>query len=73
MVFAVYDVNYTLLGYGVVNQRTAPGDFTDQGVAWARLGTFKVTAGTLLRVITWNSRADGQVSADAVRLAPVAG
>jgi hypothetical protein len=70
-VYAVYDANWNLLSYGIANQQTVPNQFTDQGVGWDRLGTFNVTSGNLLRVILWNSAADGQVCADAVRIEPV--
>ena len=71
VVYAVYDANFDLLGYGIVNQQAAPNQFTDQGSVWDRLGTFQVTTGTLLRVYVFNSAADGQVCADAVRIQPV--
>jgi hypothetical protein len=69
--YAVYDANWDLLGYGTVNQQALPDQFTDQGVGWGRVGTFKLTTGSVLRVILWNSSGDGQVCADAVRITPV--
>ncbi len=54
-----------------VNERAAPADFTDQPATWKRLGTFTVTSGTVLRVITWNGASDGQIDADAVQIQPV--
>jgi hypothetical protein len=71
VVYGIYDANWNLLGYGLVNQQAAPNQFADQGVDWNRLGTFNVTTGSLLRVILWNSGAGGQVCADAVRITPV--
>ncbi len=70
-VYVINDGNYSLLGFGYINQQVAPNQFTDQGVAWDRLGTFRLTTGNVLRVITFNDQPDGQVCADAVRITPV--
>jgi sugar lactone lactonase YvrE len=67
--YNVYD-GTTLLGSVTVNQQNAPASFTDEGQNWGWLGTFNVS-GTQLRVTLANSSADGQVSADAVRILPV--
>ena len=37
----------TKLGSVIVNQQTAPNDFTDEGVAWKSLGSFAVTGGQI--------------------------
>ncbi len=66
--YNIYD-GTTKLGSVSVNQETAPADFTDNGVAWKSLGSFTVT-GTKLTVTLANTAADGQVSADAIRLLP---
>jgi hypothetical protein len=76
--YAVYDVNYNSLGYGLVNQQAAPNQFTADGVDWNRLGTYLVPGvlgqpTTVLRVILWNSNAPGQVCADAIRIQSVPG
>jgi hypothetical protein len=68
VVFAIYDANYNLLGYGIVNQQAAPSQFTDQGVGWADVGTAIHVTGGLVHLAVFNSSSDGNVCADAVRI-----
>jgi hypothetical protein len=60
----------TWISQAVVNERVNPNDFTDQGVGWKWLGTFKLTT-SALRISTWNSATDGAISVDAIQLRPV--
>jgi uncharacterized protein (DUF1800 family) len=61
----------TELGRVQVNQQQAPKDFTDGGAAWKDLGDlgtlYTVTSGMLVVAVT-SDKANGLVSADAVRL-----
>jgi hypothetical protein len=63
--YKVYDGS-TLLQAVTVDQQNSPSGVTDDGVNWTALGTF--TVATQLKVTVANTAADGQVSADAVRL-----
>ena len=69
--FDIYDLK-TWLSQVVVNQQVAPSDFTDQGVAWKRLGTFTI-ATNVFHVSLWNSVLDGAICADAIRIVPSGG
>lgn len=51
----------------LVNQRNAPGDFTDAGVGWDDLGFPVAIDGTTLTV-TLTDAADGRLNADAIRI-----
>ena len=63
----LYDGVGNWTGQIVVNERVAPSDFTDQGVEWKRLGSFKLT-NNIFHVSTWNSPTDGAIAIDALRL-----
>jgi hypothetical protein len=71
VVFAIYDANWNLLGYGIVNQQTAPNQFTDQGVGWVNVGSSVRVTGGLVHVALFNSSGPGNVCADAVRIQSV--
>src|SRR5205814_8062808 len=58
-----------VLTAALINQQTAPGDFTDGGVGWKILGTFTVSSGTL--TVRLADKVDGYVIADAVRVEAV--
>ena len=60
-VFGVDDASYNVLGFAYINETVAPNQFSDQGVAWDRLGTYRVTSGEVIHVIACNAFADGQV------------
>ena len=66
--YDIYD-GATKLDSVTVNQQSAPVDFTDDGIAWKSLGSFTVSSGVLTITVA-NAAADGQVSADAVRILP---
>ena len=68
----LYDGVGNWIGQTQVNEQVAPSDFTDQGVGWKRLGSFKLT-GNAFHISTWNSSADGAIAIDAIQLraAPV--
>ncbi|MCY2965067.1 MAG: right-handed parallel beta-helix repeat-containing protein, partial [Planctomycetota bacterium] len=76
---AISDARYTLADQQVtlatvsVNQRTIPGDVTDGGVSWARLGTYFVRGNTLTVQLSNLSNSNGTVSADAVRIQKLSG
>jgi hypothetical protein len=53
-----------------VDQRSAPADFDDSGTSWCVLSDVLSVDGTTLTV-TLSNDADGQVIADAIRVAPV--
>jgi len=57
----------TWKGGVVVNERVAPSDYTDQGVNWKRLGSFKFT-NNIIHISTWNSATDGNICIDAIEL-----
>ena len=68
--FSIYDGKKLLVTF-LVDQRTAPSGFSDQGVAWNWLsvpggGNFSVFSKTL--VVKLTDKADGTVIADAVRI-----
>jgi len=69
--YRVYDGG-ALVGTVLLNQKPAPNDFTDQGVAWERLdysgngGEFVVSSSSL--VVTLSDAADNYVIADAIRI-----
>src|SRR5262249_27711057 len=58
--FTVLD-GTTPLGTVNVNQKVAPGDFTDSGASWKALGTFSVSGTTL--VVRLSNNADGYLNA----------
>ena len=66
--YTIFD-GATALGSVTVNQRTAPGDFADDGIAWKSLGSYVVTGGRL-RVTLSTTGHDGQVCADAMLVLP---
>ena len=70
--YRVYD-DTTLLGEVRIDQRdTSPGDFTDAGRAWQRLGEFAITSGKLVVTISDDvARGWRFVQADAVRIESV--
>ncbi len=49
-----------------INQRVAPNDFSDQGVAWEDLGIVRVVGGSLR--VSLDDDADGNIIADAIRI-----
>ena len=55
------------IGQVPINQQVAPSDFTDQGVVWKRLGSFKIN-NNLFHISTWNTSADGAICVDAIQL-----
>jgi hypothetical protein len=59
----------TKLSSVAVDQQLAPSGISYEGLNWQSLGSFTV-AGTKLRVTLSNTAADGQVSADAIRILP---
>src|SRR5207244_914814 len=61
----------TPLGTVNVNEKAAPGDFTDAGANWKTLGTFTVTGSTL--VVRLSNNADGYLNADAIRVLATTG
>ena len=63
----LYDGVGNFIGQVSVNERIAPNDFTDQGVGWKRLGSFKIST-NIFHISTWNSATDGQISIDAIQL-----
>ena len=70
--YQVYDGNSLASTTSNVDQRYAPGDFTDAGVSWKSLPWIYVTSGTV--VVTLTSTYSGySVVADAVRLQAVVG
>ncbi|SIN79215.1 VCBS repeat-containing protein [Singulisphaera sp. GP187] len=56
----------TAVGTATVNQRLAPGDFSDSGASWRGLGIYTVTGNSLSVRLT--DLADGYVIADAMLL-----
>ena len=50
----LYDGVGHWIGQIPVNERLAPTDFTDQGVGWKHLGSFKLT-GNIFHISTWNN------------------
>ncbi len=52
--YAVNDANYNTLGFGYINQTAAPNQFSDEGVAWNRLGTFRIASPTTVHVVEVN-------------------
>jgi hypothetical protein len=67
-IYNVYD-GTTKLGSVIVNQQLAPSGIAFEGINWKSLGPFTVS-GTQLVVTLSNTAANGQVSADAVRILP---
>ena len=72
--FGVYD-GPARAGYAEFDQRSAPDDYTADGVAWERLGTFYAGSGTLsVRVENGGLYyVGGLVAADAVRVVRLVG
>ena len=66
----LYDGVGNWIGQVQVNERLAPADFTDQGVGWKRLGSFKLT-NNIFHISTWNSPTDGKICIDAIELRAV--
>jgi parallel beta-helix repeat protein len=66
--FTVLDGNLTR-GTTLVNQRLSPGDFSESGVSWKKLGIYTVSGTTL--VVKLTNLANGYVIADAIRIVPV--
>ena len=66
------DAPYTILDGNVplvtsdLNQRIAPNDFSDVGVGWENLGSFQITANSL--IVELSDQANGYVIADAIRI-----
>jgi hypothetical protein len=63
----LYDGVGNWIGQIPVNERIAPSDFTDQGVAWKRLGSVDITH-NIFHISTWNSPTDGAIDVNAIRL-----
>ncbi len=63
--YTVYD-GATAFESVLVNQKVAPDDFDDQGVAWEVLGTVEITGASL--VVELSDNANGLLIADAVRI-----
>lgn len=55
----------------LIDQRQAPGDFLEDGIAWRDLGNFAVADTSL--TVRLADQADGYVIADAIRMEPIAG
>jgi len=55
------------LGSAIINQQSAPNDFSDQGSAWEDLGIVTVTGSSLVVELT-NAGADHYIIADAIRI-----
>ncbi|HEV3340661.1 MAG TPA: LamG-like jellyroll fold domain-containing protein, partial [Pirellulales bacterium] len=70
--FTISDGNQ-MLASPVVDQTSAPSDFSDAGVGWKTLGTFYVTSGTLTITVTHASSSYPNVLADAVRVQAIVG
>jgi hypothetical protein len=66
--YNVYDGG-TKVGSVSVDQQTSPSQILYEGLDWQSLGSFTIT-GTKLTVTLANTAADGQVSADAIRILP---
>jgi autotransporter-associated beta strand protein/parallel beta-helix repeat protein len=69
--FAVLDGGQTVSST-IVDQRTAPADFTDAGAAWKTLGVFYVSGSTLVVNLTHSLNYPDEV-ADAVRVQAIQG
>ena len=67
----LYDGVGHWMGQVSVNEQVAPRDFTDQGVGWKRLGSFKITTNAF-HISTWNSPTDGAICVDAIQMRAVA-
>jgi hypothetical protein len=66
--YTITDVNGVVLATTSVNQKIAPGDFSDSGANWDTLATINVTGGALVVTLNESPGNEGWVIADAVRI-----
>ena len=68
----LYDGVGNWVGQIPVNEQVAPNSFTEDGVAWQNLGSFKLT-NNIFHISTWNSSTDGAICVNGIQLqaAPV--
>jgi uncharacterized protein YkwD len=66
----LYDGVGHWIGQAVVNEQTAPTDFSDQGVGWRHVCTVKLTH-NIFHISTWNSPTDGAIEVNGIQLRAV--
>ena len=66
----LYDGVGNWIGQVGVNEQIAPTDFTEHGVGWKRLGSFKLTS-NIFHISTWNSPTDGAICVNGIELRAV--
>jgi hypothetical protein len=66
----LYDGVGNWVGQVPVDEQVAPNSFTEDGVAWENLGSFKLT-NNIFHISTWNSSTDGAICVNGIQLQAV--